>query len=139
MVDVDSGVVDVPEELPSFPQHRELADELREVLRKLQSTDDNAATSTTSSTTSTTASTTSEIVFVCTWPPGVGWVGHRRVLRSDWWQRQEPIEIELPAVVVAAGDVGARRRRRRQGLAACGHFGTFRGLPARGRSRSTHR
>ncbi|XP_032781013.1 DENN domain-containing protein 5B isoform X2 [Daphnia magna] len=36
MVDIDNDRITIPEDLPSFPQHRELADELREVLTKLQ-------------------------------------------------------------------------------------------------------
>lgn len=38
IVDIDNGRVTIPEDLPTFPQHRELADELREVLTKLQQT-----------------------------------------------------------------------------------------------------
>lgn len=36
MVDIDNDRITIPEDLPSFPQHKELADELREVLTKLQ-------------------------------------------------------------------------------------------------------
>jgi len=36
MVDIDNCRITIPEDLPTFPQHRELADELREVLTKLQ-------------------------------------------------------------------------------------------------------
>lgn len=36
MVDIDNCRITIPEDLPAFPQHRELADELREVLTKLQ-------------------------------------------------------------------------------------------------------
>ncbi|XP_046464167.1 DENN domain-containing protein 5B-like isoform X1 [Daphnia pulex] len=38
MVDIDNDRITIPEDLPSFPQHKELADELREVLTKLQQT-----------------------------------------------------------------------------------------------------
>ena len=38
MVNIDNGKIDVPEELPYFPQHQELADELRQVLKRLHST-----------------------------------------------------------------------------------------------------
>lgn len=38
IVDIDNGRITIPEDLPSFPQHKELADELREVLTKLQQT-----------------------------------------------------------------------------------------------------
>ena len=36
MVDIDNDRITIPEDLPTFPQHKELADELREVLTKLQ-------------------------------------------------------------------------------------------------------
>ncbi len=38
MVDIDNDRITIPEDLPTFPQHKELADELREVLTKLQQT-----------------------------------------------------------------------------------------------------
>ena len=36
IVNIDNGSINVPEDLPCFPQHDELANELREVLTKLQ-------------------------------------------------------------------------------------------------------
>jgi hypothetical protein len=39
MVDIDNRTIDVPEELPPFPQRGELADELKEVLKKMQVAD----------------------------------------------------------------------------------------------------
>lgn len=44
MVDIDNGTISVPEELPNFPQHKELADELRQVLRKLQTIETTSST-----------------------------------------------------------------------------------------------